>query len=44
MHGLASYAFAYLATAVIAVIISRRIGLGTVVGYVAAGVIIGPIL
>lgn len=44
MHGLAFYAFAYLATAVIAVIISRRIGLGTVVGYVAAGVIIGPIL
>ena len=44
MDGLAFYAFAYLATAVLAVIVSQRLGLGTVVGYIAAGVIIGPVL
>ncbi|MBY5353648.1 potassium transporter [Rhizobium leguminosarum] len=44
MQGLTFYALAYLAAAVFAVIISRRLGLGSVVGYIAAGVIVGPIL
>lgn len=44
MDGLAIYAFAYLAAAVIAVIISHRIGLGSVVGYILAGVFVGPVL
>lgn len=44
MEGLAFYAFAYLAAAVASVIISQRLGLGTVVGYIVAGVIIGPVL
>ena len=34
----------YLAAAVIAVPISARLGLGSVLGYLAAGIIIGPIL
>jgi CPA2 family monovalent cation:H+ antiporter-2 len=33
----------YLAAAVLAVIVSQRIGLGSVVGYIAAGVLIGPV-
>ncbi|MER8376007.1 monovalent cation:proton antiporter-2 (CPA2) family protein [Mesorhizobium sp. M1409] len=44
MESLAVYAFGYLAAAVVAVIISHRIGLGSVVGYIAAGVIVGPVL
>ncbi|WP_017965579.1 monovalent cation:proton antiporter-2 (CPA2) family protein [Rhizobium leguminosarum] len=44
MQGLTFYALAYLAAAVFAVILSRRLGLGSVVGYIAAGVIVGPIL
>ncbi|MGM4915354.1 monovalent cation:proton antiporter-2 (CPA2) family protein [Rhizobium ruizarguesonis] len=44
MEGLTFYALAYLAAAVFAVILSRRLGLGSVVGYIAAGVIVGPIL
>ncbi len=44
MDGLAFYAFAYLAAAVLAVIVSQRLGLGSVVGYIAAGVLIGPVL
>lgn len=44
MDGLALYAFAYLAAAVFTVIVSQRLGLGTVVGYIAAGVLIGPVL
>ncbi|GGH30382.1 Kef-type potassium/proton antiporter, CPA2 family [Cribrihabitans marinus] len=34
----------YLAAAVIAVPISARLGLGSVLGYLAAGIIIGPVL
>ena len=44
MEGLAFYAFSYLAAAVLAVIVSHRIGLGSVVGYIAAGVLVGPVL
>jgi len=35
-------AFVYLAAAVIAVPIAKRLGLGSVLGYLIAGVIIGP--
>jgi monovalent cation:proton antiporter-2 (CPA2) family protein len=35
-------AFVYLAAAVIAVPIAKRMGLGSVLGYVMAGVVIGP--
>ena len=34
----------YLAAAVIAVPLSARLGLGSVLGYLAAGIAIGPIL
>ncbi|WP_368517288.1 cation:proton antiporter [Rhizobium sp.] len=44
MEGLATYAFAYLAAAVLAVVVSHRLGLGSVVGYIIAGVIVGPVL
>jgi len=37
-------ALIYLGAAVIAVPISARLGLGSVLGYLAAGVIIGPVL
>ena len=37
-------AFIYLAAAVIAVPIAKRLGLGSVLGYLVAGVIIGPLL
>ena len=43
MEGLAFYALCYLAAAVLAVIVSQRIGLGSVVGYIAAGVLVGPV-
>ncbi len=43
MEGLAFYVFCYLAAAVLAVIVSQRVGLGSVVGYIAAGVLIGPV-
>jgi CPA2 family monovalent cation:H+ antiporter-2 len=43
VEGLAFYALCYLAAAVLAVIVSQRIGLGSVVGYIAAGVLIGPV-
>ncbi|RMX03655.1 potassium transporter [Allofranklinella schreckenbergeri] len=38
------YAFIYLFAAVAAVLISRRFGLGSVLGYLVAGIIIGPVL
>ncbi|HEY5715883.1 MAG TPA: monovalent cation:proton antiporter-2 (CPA2) family protein [Psychromonas sp.] len=38
------YAFIYLAAAVLAVPIARRLGLGSVLGYLIAGVFIGPII
>ncbi|MGR3804243.1 cation:proton antiporter domain-containing protein [Marinibacterium profundimaris] len=34
----------YLATAVLAVPIAARLGLGSVLGYLAAGIIVGPVL
>ncbi len=34
--------FVYLAAAVIAAPIAARLGLGSVLGYLAAGVLIGP--
>ncbi|MCG9647870.1 monovalent cation:proton antiporter-2 (CPA2) family protein [Vibrio brasiliensis] len=37
-------AFIYLAAAVIAVPIAKRLGLGSVLGYLIAGVVIGPII
>ncbi len=43
MDGLAFYALCYLAAAVVAVIVSQRVGLGSVVGYIAAGVLVGPV-
>ena len=36
-------AFIYLAAAVIAVPIAKRLGLGSVLGYLIAGLMIGPI-
>jgi monovalent cation:proton antiporter-2 (CPA2) family protein len=44
MHGqdLFFQAFVFLAAAVISVPIARRLGLGSVLGYLAAGVVIGP--
>ena len=37
-------AFIYLVAAVITVPIARRLGLGSVLGYLVAGVVIGPVL
>jgi len=44
MEGILFQASIYLAAAVIAVPIASRLGLGSVLGYLAAGIIIGPIL
>jgi len=41
-HGLLANALVYLAAAVIAVPIARRLGLGAVLGYLLAGIAIGP--
>lgn len=41
---LLSDAFVYLVAAVIAVPIANRLGLGSVLGYLIAGVVIGPVL
>ncbi len=41
-HGLLLNTLIYLAAAVIAVPIAKRMGLGAVLGYLAAGMIIGP--
>jgi monovalent cation:proton antiporter-2 (CPA2) family protein len=41
-HGLFVQAFVYLAAAVVSVPIARRLGLGSVLGYLIAGVAIGP--
>jgi Kef-type K+ transport system membrane component KefB len=37
-----SYALLFLATAVVAVALSKRFGLGAVLGYLAAGALLGP--
>ena len=41
-HGFFFQTFVYLAAAVIAVPIARHLGLGSVLGYLLAGVAIGP--
>ncbi len=43
MNDLLIQAFIYLCAAVIAVPIAKRLGLGSVLGYLIAGVVIGPI-
>ena len=44
MHGEGFFyqAFIYLAAAVVAVPLAKRLGLGSVLGYLLAGVVIGP--
>jgi len=44
MHGEGFFfqAFVYLSAAVISVPIAKRLGLGSVLGYLLAGVVIGP--
>jgi len=44
MAGLLFQATVYLAAAVIAVPLAARLGLGSVLGYLAAGLLIGPVL
>ncbi|MRU16815.1 potassium transporter [Roseovarius sp. A21] len=44
MEGFLFQASIYLAAAVIAVPLAARLGLGSVLGYLAAGILIGPIL
>ncbi|UPR27241.1 cation:proton antiporter [Vibrio cyclitrophicus] len=44
MTGYFLQAFIYLTAAVIAVPIAKRLGLGSVLGYLIAGVVIGPII
>ena len=44
MTGIFLQAFIYLAAAVIAVPIATRLGLGSVLGYLIAGLVIGPII
>ena len=39
---LLSQAFIYLAAAVLAVPLFKRLGLGSVLGYLIAGIVIGP--
>ena len=44
MGGLLFQAFIYLCAAVIAVPIAKRLGLGSVLGYLLAGIVIGPVI
>ncbi|MEM6941801.1 MAG: cation:proton antiporter [Pseudomonadota bacterium] len=44
MEGFLFQATIYLAAAVVAVPIASRLGLGSVLGYLAAGILIGPVL
>ncbi|MDG3086261.1 monovalent cation:proton antiporter-2 (CPA2) family protein [Vibrio hannami] len=44
MTGIFLQAFIYLVAAVIAVPIAKRLGLGSVLGYLIAGVVIGPVI
>ena len=44
MGGLLFQAFVYLCAAVIAVPIAKRLGLGSVLGYLLAGIAIGPVI
>lgn len=43
MNGFVFQAFIYLLAAVISVLIAKRLGLGSVLGYLIAGVLIGPV-
>ncbi|MBE9477429.1 MAG: cation:proton antiporter [Proteobacteria bacterium] len=44
MHSFLLQATIYLAAAVIAVPVAKRLGLGSVLGYLIAGILIGPVL
>jgi len=44
MEGFLFQAFVYLCAAVIAVPIAKRLGLGSVLGYLIAGILIGPVI
>lgn len=44
MSGFLFQAFVYLAAAVIAVPVAKRLGLGSVLGYLIAGIVIGPVI
>jgi CPA2 family monovalent cation:H+ antiporter-2 len=44
MGGLLFQAFIYLCAAVVAVPIAKRLGLGSVLGYLLAGILIGPVI
>jgi monovalent cation:proton antiporter-2 (CPA2) family protein len=44
MGGLLFQAFIYLCAAVIAVPLAKRLGLGSVLGYLLAGIVIGPVI
>jgi CPA2 family monovalent cation:H+ antiporter-2 len=44
MDGILFEAFVFLCAAVIAVPIAKRLGLGSVLGYLLAGIVIGPVL
>lgn len=44
MGGMLFSAFVYLSAAVVAVPIAKRLGLGSVLGYLIAGILIGPVL
>ena len=44
MGGYLFQAFVYLTAAVIAVPIANRLGLGSVLGYLIAGIVIGPVI
>ena len=41
-ESLLAQAFVYLAAAVLGVPLAKRLGLGSVLGYLLAGVVIGP--
>lgn len=44
MTGFLFQAFVYLTAAVVAVPIAKRLGLGSVLGYLIAGIVIGPVI
>ncbi len=44
MNGFIFQAFIYLSAAVVSVLIAKRLGLGSVLGYLIAGILIGPVL
>ena len=44
MNGFVFQAFIYLLAAIVSVLVAKRLGLGSVLGYLIAGVLIGPVL